>query len=372
MTPPNRREFLRRSAFAALTAGSMPAVLAACGDDDKSSTSSSVGASDSTAAPVLTGTLNFLNFEGWIGAGEIAAFEQQYPGTTVNSVPWQSSDDAIAKAKNRAGDIDVLLVDGTTFPQLEALGVLAELGPSVINLENIDPAYRGNVWDPDDTYFAATDYGRAGIAYRSDVVTSAPSSFDDFFALAEEHSGKVIVLDYQRSVMGSIMKMLGFPPSSTEQDHIDAVREKLIELKPHLLAISTEVGKQLASDEAVLALGDAYDIYTAKQQNDAIEWVDPSDGQVAYLEGLAVLDGPRNDLARAFVDFHLRPEQYADFINTVNSAGVMPENEAINEALRTTPILNPGADVRSRIDFHEFLGESGEAWQVAWDAFKSA
>ena len=85
-----------------------------------------------------------------------------------------------------------------------------------------------------------------------------------------------------------------------------------------------------------------------------------------------MLDGPRNDLARAFVNFRLEPEQYADFINTVNSAGVMPDNEGIDEALRTSPILTPGEDVRSRIDFHDFLGEDAEAWQTAWDAFKSA
>jgi spermidine/putrescine transport system substrate-binding protein len=371
MTPIDRRGFLRRSAVAAMAAASLPTILTGCDGDEEPATTS--GGSSSTAALALTGTLNFLNFEGWIGAGEISAFEKLYPGAKVNVVPWQSNDDTIAKAKDRVGDIDVLLVDGTTFPQLEALGVLAELGPTVANLANIDAAYRANVWDPDDRYFAATDYGRTGIAYRRDLVEGdAPTSFADFFDLARANSGKTIVLDYQRSVMGSMMKMLGFPPSSADQGHIDAVQARLIELKPHLLAISTEVGKQLASGDAVLALADAYDVYTAKQENDSIEWVDPSDGQVAYLEGLAILDGPRNDLARAFVDFHLRKDQYADFINTVNSAGVMPDNEAIDEDLRTTPILNPNAEVRSRIDFHEFLGESGEAWQIAWDAFKSA
>ncbi len=372
MTNDSRRHFLQRSAYLALAAGSMPAILAACGDDDDPKPTNSSGSTGTTAAPVLTGTINFLNFEGWIGAGEIAAFEKQYPGAKVNSVPWVSNEDAIAKVKDRTGDLDVLLVDGTTFPQMAALEVFAELGTSVPNLANIDPAYRNNPWDPDDQFFAATDYGRTGIAYRKDLLDGVPTSFEDFFALAEANSGKVIVLDYQRSVMGSVMKYLGLPPSSTNQEDIDAVRDALIALKPHLLAISTEVGKQLAAGEAVLALGDAYDIYTAKQENDAIEWVDPTEGQVAYLEGLAVLEGPRVDLARAFVNFHLETAQYADFINTVNSAGVMPDNAAILEALRTTPILNPGSEVRSGIDFHEFLGETGEAWQTAWDAFKSA
>jgi spermidine/putrescine transport system substrate-binding protein len=367
MNRPDRRQFLQRSAVAALLAGGVP-LLAGCGDDDAES--SDPGASGGENA--LTGTINFLNFEGWVGEGEIAAFEAAFPGAKVNLVPWVSNDDTVVKAKDRSGDIDVVLVDGTTFPQLDALGVLAELGVDVPNLSNIDPAYRGTSWDPDDTYFAATDYGRTGIAYRSDILTDAPTSFADFVTLTGENSGKVAVLDYQRSVMGSMMKYLGKPASSTNQADIDAVRDQLIELKPDLLAVSTEVGKQLASGAAVLALADAYDIFTARQENDAIEWVDPSEGQVAYLEGLVVLDGPRNDLARAFVNFRLEPEQYADFINTVNSAGVMPDNEGIDEALRTSPILTPGEDVRSRIDFHDFLGEDAEAWQTAWDAFKSA
>jgi spermidine/putrescine transport system substrate-binding protein len=369
MSQPSRRQFLHRGAFFALAAGSLPAVLASCGDDDDD-TSTTGGDGEGNGS--LTGTINFLNFEGWIGEGEVAAFEAAFPGAKVNLVPWVSNDDTIAKAKDRRGDIDVVLVDGTTFPQLEALGVLAELGDRVPNLANIAEDYRANPWDPDDRYFAATDYGRTGIAYRKDLLDGEPTSFEDFFALAEANSGKVVVLDYQRSVMGSVMRYLGLPTSSTDPDDIDAVQAQLEVLKPHLLAISTEVGKQLVSGDAILALGDAYDIYTATLENDQIAWVDPSEGQVAYLEGLAVLDGPRNDLSREFVNFRLEPEQYADFINTVNSAGVMPDNEDITEELRATPILNPDADVRSRIEFHEFLGEAAESWQTAWDAFKSA
>lgn len=372
MSHPDRRQFLRRSAAAALLAGGVP-ILGACGDDSDNDDATKKGSGSTGGGErKLTGTINFMNFDGWIGAGEVPAFEAAYPGAKVNLVPWVSNDDAIAKAKDRSGDIDVLLVDGTTFPQLKAIDVLAELGPDVANIANIDAAYRGNVWDPDDKYFAATDYGRTGIAYRSDLLSEKPTSFADFVKLTKANSGKVAVLDYQRSVMGSMLKYLGKPPSSTNKDDIDEVRDLLVDLKPNLLAVSAEVGKQLASGAAVLALADAYDIYTAKQSNDAIEWVDPSEGQVAYLEGLVVLDGPRNDLARAFVNFHLQPDQYADFINTVNSAGVMPDNDAIKEELRNSLILNPAADVRERIDFHEFLGADVQMWQEAWDAFTAA
>jgi spermidine/putrescine transport system substrate-binding protein len=372
----DRRHFIQRSALGALAAGSLPALLAACGSDssEDGAPAGSAAPSDSAPAPAgkIEGTLNFLNFTGWIGAAEYANFEKAFPGAKINEVPWTSADDTIAKAKGRAGDIDVVLVDGTTFPSLDALGVLAEFGSGVPNLANIDSAYKGNSWDPKDTRFAATDYGRTGMAYRADIVTEAPKTLAEFFEIAPKYAGKVVILDYQRSVMGSVLRMLKLSESTQEQGDIDQVIEILKGFKSSLLAISTEVGKQLASGEAVLALGDAYDIYTAKQTNDAVTWVDQSEGQVAYLEGLAILDGPRNDLAKAFVNFHLDPANYGDFINTVNSAGVMPDNKVIKPELLSSPILTPGKDVRDKIVFHQVLGNAQAMWDTAWDAFKAA
>jgi spermidine/putrescine transport system substrate-binding protein len=380
MTQYNRRQILRHGTFGALAAASLPAFLAACGSDspeaggatDAPKPTDGTKTTDGGAAGSLTGTVNFLNFDGWVGAGEYAGFAAKFPGAKVNPVPWASVDDTIAKAKGRAGDIDVVLVDGTTFPSLDALGVLAEFGDGVPNLGNIDKAYKGKSWDPKDTRFAATDYGRTGMAYRADIVTEKPTTLAEFFEIAPKYAGKVVILDYQRSVMGSVLRMLKLSESTKEQGDIDKVVEILKKLKPSLLAISTEVGKQLASGEAVLALGDAYDIFNAKTQTDAVTWVDQSEGQVAYLEGLAILDGPRNDLARAFVNFHLDPANYADFINTVSSAGTMPDNQTIKAELRTTPILNPGADVRNNIVFHQVLGDAQSIWDTAWDAFKAA
>ena len=361
-----RRRFLSQGALGVSLAGALPAFLAACGDDKKSS---SGGLADPAS---LSGTVNFLNFEGWAGKGTYAAFSTAFPKAKVNPIAWTSADDTIAKAKGRAGDIDVVLVDGTTFPSLDALKVLADFGDGVPNLANVDKAYKGNSWDPKDTRFAATDYGRTGMAFRSDIVTEAPKSLAEWLDIAPKYAGKVVILDYQRSVMGSMMRMLGLPSSTKEQGDVDKAAALLKKLKPSLLAVSTEVGKQLASGEAVLALGDAYDIYTAKQSNDAIAWVDQTEGQVAYLEGLAILDGPRNDAARAFVNFYLDSVQYADFINTVSSAGTMPDNKGIKPELLSSPILNPGAGVRNKIEFHQVLGDAQAIWDAAWDAFKAA
>ncbi len=299
MSPISRRSFLAMAA----AVGPL-AILASCGDDDDeaSGDTTAAGASDTaagasdTAAGTLTGTLNFLNFTGWAGPTTYADFAAAFPGATVNEIAWASNDDTIAKAKDRAGDIDIVLVDGTTFPRLTAIGVLAELG-DLPNLAFVGDQYKNNSWDPENVSFAPTDHGRTGIIYRKDLVTTPPTSWAEFFALAPEYSGKVAMLDYQLSVMANVLKMLGKPPSSTEQADVDAVLEVLTNVKPHLLAISTEVGKAVAAGDAVLAMCDAYDAQLALTTNPDVVWVDPSEGQVGYLEGLAILDGPRNDLA---------------------------------------------------------------------------
>ena len=371
----------RRSLFALAAAAGGAALLAACGDDTESSEAPDAGGSSATdttaatgstaAAGPITGTLNLLNFTGWAGPTTYADFAARYPGATVNEIAWASNDDTISKAKDRAGDIDVVLVDGSTFPRLTALGVLGELG-QLPSMAFVADQYKGNSWDPDNTYFAPTDHGRTGIIYRKDLVSTPPTSWADFFAMAPEYSGKMAMLDYQGSVMDNVLVMLGKPIGSTEQADLDEVLDVLTTVKPHLLAISTEVGKAVAAGDAVMAICDAYDAQLALTTNPDVVFVNPTEGQVGYLEGFAVLDGPRNDLARVFIDFFLEQENYASFINAVASPYVQPDNPGIDEALKGSPVINPPADVVAKVGYHLFLGEDQAKWDTTWDAFKAA
>lgn len=381
----SRRSLLARAGAAAGVAGllSIGGRAAATSDSNPASTpvSGSGPAAGSTSWPTdgpalaatVTGTLNLLNFSGWAGPTTYADFAAANPGASVNEIAWVSNDDTVTKAKDRAGDIDVALVDGTTFPRLAALGVLAPLGV-LPNLENISSGFRGASWDPTNTNFAATDTGRTGILIDASKVTTAPTSWAEFFAMAKDHSGKVVILDYIRSVIGTTLLMLGKNPSSSEQPDLDAALAALKELKPHLLAISGEVSKTVVSGDAVMAMCDAYEAAGAIAANPTmkLQWIDPSEGQMGYLEGFVILGGPRNDLARAFVNFFHETTQYAAFVNAMSTPYVQLDNAEISEALRTSPVVNPPAEVVAKLHFHQFLGESQPIWDDAWDAFQSA
>ncbi len=204
------------------------------------------------------------------------------------------------------------------------------------------------------------------------VGATPPTSWADFFAMAPEYSGKVAMLDYQGSVMDNVLVMLGHPVGSTDEAHLAECLEVLTTVKPHLLAVSTEVGAAVASGDAVMAMCDAYDAQLALTSNPEVVFVNPSEGQVGYLEGFAILDGPRNDLARAFIDFFLAEANYAAFINNVASPYVQPDNPGIDAALKSSPVINPPADVVAKVSYHVFLGADQPKWDAVWDAFKAA
>jgi spermidine/putrescine transport system substrate-binding protein len=370
-----------RRSFLAYAAAGGAALLAGCGSDDESDSTDGTSSGDTSTgteadstgddAAGPTGTLNLLNFTGWAGPTTYADFAARYPGASVNEIAWVSNDDTIAKARDRAGDIDVVLVDGSTFPRLTALDVLAELG-ELPSMALVADQYKGNSWDPDDRFFAPTDHGRTGIVYRKDLVATPPASWADFFALAPEYSGGVAMLDFQASVLNNLLVMLGRPIGSTDDADLDAVLDVLTTVKPHLLAVTTEVGQAVAAGDAVMAMCDAYDAQLALTSNPEVEFVNPSEGQVGYLEGFAILDGPRNDLARAFIDFFLEEQNYAAFINNVASPYVQPDNPGIDEVLRNSPVINPPAEVMANVGYHTFLGEEQAKWDATWDAFKVA
>ncbi len=143
---------------------------------------------ETTAAAAASGAVTgTLNFTGWAGPTTYADFAKAFPGAKVNEIAWASADDTIAKAKGRAGDIDHVLVDGTTFPRLTVICVLAKLG-DVANMSLVADQYKNTVWDPKNESFAATDHGRTGFVYRKDLIKETPTSWKECFALAPKES----------------------------------------------------------------------------------------------------------------------------------------------------------------------------------------
>ena len=375
-----RRKLMRRAAQLGAIAA-VPAFISACGSSDGGSTSTTAtgSANSDTGGPApadqIKGTITLRTYPGWIGDKEISTFEKRYPGTKVKEQADTSSGAAETAAllKRNEGSFDLTLAGLVTAGQLEAAGVLEPFDTSAVpNLKNIPAVVREAF-----PVGVPGDMGKTGFAYRKDLVSEKPTSWADFWELATgKYSGKVTTFAYDVDILGAALLYKGYSVNSTDEAEINGAKDALIELKPHLRAIlDTDFSKPLKQGTAALAIDYDYDIAAAQADNPDIEWVTPTEGVPAYLEGWVPIKGSKNlPTTYAFMDQHLEPEIYANYINTIGAAYLMPAAEQwIKPEIKNNPSLKFDEAVISSVGFEEFLGPDATVLRTkAWQEFMNA
>jgi spermidine/putrescine transport system substrate-binding protein len=364
----SRREVLVGGAR--LSAGASAAwLLAACGGGGSPAATSTSASSGAT----LSGTAVLSSYPGWIGKHEVSSFEQKYPQASVKDVSASSGSTSseVLFFRQNEGQYDFSLEDQSGVGQLLAGGIIQEPDWSQIpNIKNADDPFRKAY-----SHGIPTDYGKVGIGFRSDIVTEGITSWADVWNLAPKYSGQIIFLNLDRDCMGSALKYLGYSGNTKDPAQIEKCKQTLIDIKPHLQAVTgTGVSRGLAKGTAAIAMDWDYDIALAKDQEPRIEWVLPEEGAVAYLEGWVLIKGGQHlDVATAFMNWHMDPVQYADFVNTTGTAYVSSAATShIDPSIAKNPILFPAPEVLANVEYENFLGEAGALWTKAWDEFKSA
>jgi spermidine/putrescine-binding protein len=369
--PISRRQMLARGAKLGVGLPTAAWVLAACSKSSSTSPGSSPTGAGTPAAP--TGVATMLNYVGWMGKNEVAAFEAAYPGARIKQAPDTSSSVAgrVQLIKQNQGQYDFALGDEAFVAQGMAAGIVEDVNfDHIPNIANVQATFR-----QDYSHGIPTDYGKVGIGYRKDIVTEPIAGWADFWALAPKYSGQVVIIDLDRDCMGSALKYLGYSGNSVKADELAKARDALIELKPHLQALKYyNVGAGLSQGTSALVMDWDFDVALNQQKEPKIEWVFPQEGAVAYLEGWVAVKGtPEIDVVEAFMNFHLDPKQYADFVNTTGTAYVMPAaTPYIMKSISKNPILIPDEAILAKVEFERFLGQGTATWAKYWDEFKSA
>ena len=368
-----RRRLMRRAAELSAMA-TLPAVLAACGDDDDESSGSDSGGSGGSAKPKVEGTITLLTYPEWIGDKEIEWFERKYPNANVEEAADTSSGAAatVALLSRSKGDYDIVLGGKTTGMQLEAAGLLEPFDPArAPEVENMPQAVRDEL-----TLGVPGDIGKTGFGYRQDLISERPTSWAEFWDLAKKYSGKTTMFKYDVDVTGAALIYSGHEVNATEQSAIDDAKAALLDIKPHLRALlETNLSKPLLDGTAFMAMDYDYDIAAASRENADIVWVTPEEGLPAYIEGwLPLKDSENLDTTYAFLNEHMRPRTYANYINTIGASYLMPDAEPyIDEEIKGNPALRYDEAEFTRIEFVQFLGaEAAAARARMWEEFLAA
>jgi spermidine/putrescine transport system substrate-binding protein len=239
----------RRGFMAVAAATAATAWLAACGQAIQPTTTQTQAP---TLGTKLEGTVNLYNWQSYINTDNVKAFEQQF-GQKVTQDFYDSNESMLAKLQAGAKGYDVVVPTGYMVEIMAKQGLLYKLAKDHLpNFKYVDARFTNLAFDPGNQYSVPKDWGTTGFGYRTDLLPSM-STWADFWQQATtKASGKVTVLDGEPEVIGSTLKMLGYPYNSVDPNQLNQTKEKLMQLKPHLLSItSTEYITLMQSGQSI-------------------------------------------------------------------------------------------------------------------------
>jgi spermidine/putrescine-binding protein len=371
-----RRSFL---AAAGLLGGS--AALAAC----------SSGGGDATAAPSTGGgevtfppagdiekQLFMYNWSDYVSPDNMAAFQAEFGVEKFQYDTFANNEELLAKLQAGATGYDIACPTAEYVPAMVEGGYIQKLNwERIPNQKYINAAFKKQAWDPNDEWQLPKDFGTTGILYRSKLVPEPVTSWQEFFDLAKgKYSGKVVLVDSMGDVFVMPLKMLGKSLNSVDKADLDAAREILLELAPHVLALDSDTYQdKLASEEAALCLGWTGPIVELRASPDTadIRYVVPSEGSLYWMDTwVMIADAPNPNAAYAWLNYVHDPEVQAAETNFNGYA--TPNDEAkkfIDAEVLADPAIFPPEDVMTGLE--GAVDTSGNEQRIdIWQEFKSA
>jgi spermidine/putrescine transport system substrate-binding protein len=335
-----RTKLSRRALFQMGGAAAGLAVLAACGSDDEGSsgdTSGTTGTTGGTSAPAPEGSVlgdysNVVNTASgnlamytWGDYNDpeiVGALAESTLGVTMKVDFYASNEDLIVKLEASQGTsgFDIVVPTGPYLPQMVQKGLLQKLDMSKIpNFSNIDPAYVGRDWDPNNEYSVCKNWGSTGWMWNKALTgVDSISTWQEFIDVAmNQASGQTAVLDTAPNVAGMYFWANGINWTTEEAADLDACEAFLVdEFAQHIKAFDSYPSTKIAEGAYTLAMawnGDARQAFVriADAGGDPSEWAWALGAPATeiWMDTYCIATGaPNPDAAHAWINWLLTPE----------------------------------------------------------------
>ena len=358
-----------------IAAAGTSAFLAACGGSTDSSSDESAGTAE---GGVATGDLLYYNWADYVNPETYKTFAAD-TDVSVKKDFYESNEELQAKLQGGARGFDLIVPTGYMVQILAEAGLLQELDhaemPNVD--ENIDPKFTGLPYDPEDKYSVPKDWGTTGFMYRSDMVKENPTSWSEFFELAKgPYSGQVMVLDGIPEVIGSMAVMLGYSYNTDDEAELEEVKNELVELKPHIQAItSTNYKQSMIAGKTAMALGWNGDGAAVAAEVPA-EYVIGEEGGEFWVDAYSIPVGAENPAAAyAWIDYVYDPAHNA--VETEYTYYGSPIKRELLEGEIDAKVLAdedvfPPDDVLDKLEPNTVTPEGTKLRDRIWTEFKAA
>jgi spermidine/putrescine transport system substrate-binding protein len=367
-----------------VTVSAMTAFLAACGgsttaEQAPETTATGGDTTGEAARPQASGTFFYYNWADYVNPETYKRFQQD-TGVKVKKDFYVSNEDLLAKLQGGARGYDLVVPTGYMAEIMAAEGLLQEIDYSKLPLyENVDDKFKDLPYDPENKWSVPKDWGTTGYTYRTDLIEERPTTWREFVDLTKgPYSGKVTILDAIPECTGSIAVMLGYSYNTEDEDELDHVRQELLDLKPHLLAITSTENRQLLSKgTAVMGMtwnGDGA-VVIANTKGKA-EYVVAEEGGEFWVDTYTIpTGGPNPDAAYAWIDFTLEPEIHSLEVEYHNYGAVVKKDlleGVMDPEILANEDIFPPEEITEKLEAKKPLPKGDPIRDRIWTEFKAA
>lgn len=321
-----RRTALKQGAVGAAGVFGGSSLLAACGSDgDTTSTSSSAGPPTN-----VSGTINALCWEGYTDPAWTKSFTKE-TGVKVKSTFIGSNDELVAKLRGAPDQYDLVSPSSDTTNILIDAGQVRTIDLNQVpnaktTMKFFQTAPAVNV--DGKLYGVPVAWGFIPLIYDADVVKPAPTSWNDLWK--SEFKDKVSVWQDIALIYTTAIQ-LGYENIFTLDDtQLAAIKKKLIEQKPNIRKYWTTAGELanlFANNEVTIGMSFG-GVTVAQLQGEGrnVQEVIPTEGATSWFDNWMIPAKSKNpDAALAYINYFHKPENQKTFAK-VTGYGITNEN----------------------------------------------
>lgn len=265
-------------------------------------------------------TLNVYNWGEYISDGSegsyytVREFENWYQETYgqklhVNYDTFQSNEDMYAKLSAGAVSYDVIIPSDYMIARMADEGMLLELDfENIPNYTNIDDAFKGLYYDPDNRYTVPYAYGIVGIIYDANVVDEEDVGSWDLL-WNEKYARKILQFNNSRDAFGTAMYKLGIDVNTNDKSEWDRAYAELLKQQPLVYSwVMDEIYNKMESGETTVGVyyaGDYFIMLDAQADDVDLRFYYPEPTNY-YVDAMCIPNACQNkELAEIFINFML-------------------------------------------------------------------
>ena len=296
----------------------------------------------------------------WPNYHDPANFEKftEMTGANVQVNVFGSNEEMLAKLQAGGSGWDVFVPTNYTITTYVGEKLIEPLDLAKI------PNYEASAFDTrfsgagtvDGTVYAVPkDWGTTGYAVNTKHTGGKkPTSWKEFWDLTKtDFSGRTTVHDYQLTTIGNALKYFGYSFNSVDPKELADAEKLLLEVKPHLYAITSDYQPPMRNGDAWMAMcwtGDGKQLHTDIPE---IEYVIGKEGGEIWSDYYAMpSSAPHRDAGYALINFLLDPAVNAKEV-LVHGYPVADArtNKLLPKELLDDPILYPAKELLDTLEF---------------------